>query len=546
MTNVPVVHNPELCGLDDGGRESLCPGCRAAAGRQAQQGHDVPRSNGTAPPRKPAPSTTKSGTPPTTHKGEKSEAADGKLENRSYHLTDLGNAKRVVDRHGQDWRYCHPFGKSFLFDGKRWAEDDTGAALRLVKETQAGLYQWTAECIGKLGDVGDDEARKEELAALTKVLKHCLKWEDARRINACLQLATSEPGIPVLPPELDRDPWVLNVLNGTIELRTGKLREHRREDLITKLAPVTFDPHALCPLWMKSLRRWMDNSEELVTYLQRAIGYSLSGDVGEQCLFFLHGSGANGKSTLLGTLKAMLGGYGYQAVPELLMAKNTEAHPTERADLFGRRFVCTIETDEGKWIAEALMKQLTGGDPVTARKMRQDFFEFDMHAKIFLAANHKPQVKGTDYAVWRRIKLVPFVVTIPDSEKDKNLLAKLKTEWPGILAWAVRGCLDWQREGLAEPDEVRDATNQYRAEQDSIQGFLDECCFVHDTVKARSSILFDAYQKWSGDKVMTPPTFRKRLKEKGYDSKKGAQGYAFFLGVGLQNPMDEGSEGEGR
>jgi putative DNA primase/helicase len=267
-------------------------------------------------------------------------------------------------------------------------------------------------------------------------------------------------------------------------------------------------------------------------------GYALTGDVSEQCLFFLHGGGANGKSTFLRTLLDMLGGYGYQAVPELLMAKNTEAHPTERADLFGRRFVATIETDEGKRMAEALMKQLTGGDKVTARKMKKDFFEFDMTAKIFLAANHRPQVRGTDLAVWRRIKLVPFTATITDAEKDKSLAAKLKAEWPGILAWGVRGCLGWQRDGLAEPEDVRAATAQYRAEQDVIQAFIDGCCFVNDQARIRTSALFEAYQRWSGDRVMTATDFRSRMKSKGFESKRSTGGNWFYHGIGLPRPDD--------
>jgi putative DNA primase/helicase len=277
----------------------------------------------------------------------------------------------------------------------------------------------------------------------------------------------------------------------------------------------------------------MDGNRDLITYLQRVAGYGLTGDVGEQCLFFFHGSGANGKSTLLGALLGLLGDYGMQAVNDLLIVKHNESHPTERADLFGKRFAATIETEEGKRLAEALMKQMTGGDKVRARKMRQDFFEFDPQHKIVLAANHKPTIKGTDFAVWRRIKMVPFVVTIQEEEKDKSLPEKLRAERAGILNWALRGCLDWQRHGLAEPDEVRQATAAYQAEQDTVAKFLAECCLVHPEAKVKVAALFDAYGKWSGDKYTSQPDFNDRVRAKGYESKQGTGGYYFWRGVAL-------------
>jgi putative DNA primase/helicase len=458
------------------------------------------------------------------------------------HLTDLGNARRVVERHGHDLRYIHPWKIWLVWDGRRWAQDVTGEVVRRVKETQAALFRSTVEAIEALG--GDAQAPVEK-TPLGKLLLHALKWEDARAITRTLDLARSELGIPALPADLDRDPFLLNVRNGTIDLKTGQLRPHQREDLITKLAPVKYDENANCPRWLGFLDRIMDGNTALIRYVQRVVGYGLTGDVSEQCLWFFHGGGANGKSTFLGTILAMLGDYGMQAVSDLLMAKNHESHPTERADLFGKRFVATIETEEGKRMAEALMKQVTGGDPVRARKMRQDFFEFLPTHKIVLAVNHKPVVRGTDHGVWRRIKLVPFTVTISDSEKDKNLPAKLKAELPGILAWAIRGCLDWQQHGLGEPDEVRQATSQYQAEQDVIQGFLDDCCQIYPEAKVNSSALLAAYTAWSGDKSMTAQAFRKRMKDKGFESKEGAGGRYFWRGLHLKQTTDEGDDSGG-
>jgi putative DNA primase/helicase len=453
----------------------------------------------------------------------------------AYHQTDAGNAKRLVARHGANLRYVHPWKSWLVWDGRRWAEDATGEAVRRVKETQTALY---GECVGRLKalkEAGDDEAAEAERRNVLALLNHILKWEDARAITRSLELAKSEPGVPVLPEDLDRDSYLLNVRNGTLDLRTGRLRPHDRADLLTKTCPVEYHPDAACPQWEKFLGRVMDGYADLTTYLQRVVGYSLTGDVTEQCLFFFFGKGANGKSTFLTAVKDLLGDYGCQAVSELLLAKNTESHPTERADLAGRRFVATIETDDGKRLAEALMKQLTGGDTLKARRLYQDFFEITPTWKLFLAANHKPTIRGGDYAAWRRIKLVPWTVTISNEEKDKELPNKLRAEWPGILAWAVRGCLEWQKYGLGEPEEVRAATDAYRVEQDLVAGFISECCFVHPSAKARASALFDAYCAWSGDKLTTQKSFGQRLREKGYEAARGHGGVRLYDGIGLNN-----------
>jgi putative DNA primase/helicase len=464
------------------------------------------------------------------------EPSEDQLE---YHLTDLGNARRVVVRHGQDIRFCHPWKQWLVFDGRRWAEDATAEAVRRVKETQGSLYQCAAGKLTELRQASDHAERASQVAKLTKLLKHCLKWEDARDVGRCLQLAASEPGIPIVPNQLDADPFALNCLNGTLDLRTGVLRKQRREDYLTKLCPIEYRADASCHLWEKFLRRILADNAGLIAYLRRVIGYSLTGDVREQALWFLHGTGANGKSTFLVTILAMMGDYGMQAVSDLLLAKNHESHPTERADLFGRRLVATIEVDEGKRMAEALMKQLTGGDKVRARRMRQDFFEFPPTWKIFLAANHKPTIRGTDHAAWRRIKLVPFTVTIPPAEQDKKLAEKLRAELSGILAWAVRGCLDWQRAGLQEPNEVTAATNNYRAEQDTLAGFLAACCFVHPEAKVRTSKLLEAYQDWSGEKL-SPKAFTEKMAEKDYASERGTGGLHYYRGVGLPRLESDG------
>jgi P4 family phage/plasmid primase-like protien len=459
------------------------------------------------------------------------------------HLTDLGNAQRVVVRHGGDMRFCFDWKQFLVWDGARWRPDDVGEAVRRVKETQRSLYRLTAEQLAALAGDGDgddeDDERKAKAAKLARLLKHALVWEDERAIRRSLELVKSEPGIPIRPADMDRDPWLLNVANGTIDLRTAQLRPHRREDMLTKIAAVAYDPAATCPLWDRCLETWMDGNPDLVDYLRRVVGYSLTADVSEQALFFLHGGGANGKSTFLGIVREMMGDYGCQAVSELLLSKNTEAHPTERADLFGKRFVATIESEEGKRMAEALMKQLTGGDAIRARRMRQDFFEIAPTWKIFLAANHKPAIRGTDFAVWRRIRLIPFAVTIRDADKDKDLQTKLRGEIPGILAWAVRGCREWQLHGLADPEEVVQATAAYRREQDVLAGFISDCCVILPEARIKASLLLQAYQTWSGDKNISRQTFQNRLNERGFRSQRGTGGHYFYHGIGLPADTDE-------
>jgi putative DNA primase/helicase len=360
-------------------------------------------------------------------------------------LTDLGNAGRFVDEHGQDVRYCHPWQKWLGWDGKRWAPDDAGEVERKMKATVRAIY---VEAAGE-----ESEKARKALA------EHAKRSEAAKRITDALRLARSEPGIPIKPVQLDSDPWLLSVSNGTIELRTGDLREHRRGDYITKLAPVPYDPEAEAPRFEAFLEEILP-SAAVREFVQRAIGYALNGTTREHKLPVLHGTGGNGKSTLISIILEVFGDYGLQAADDLLMVKRG-ARPTEQADLFGRRFVANVETERDCRLSEALVKHLTGGDRIRARRMREDFWEFDPTHTLFLATNHRPEIRGTDHAIWRRIKLVPFDVTIPDKRQDTALLDKLREELPGVLAWAVRGHAAWLESGLGEPEEIRAATASY-------------------------------------------------------------------------------------
>ena len=439
------------------------------------------------------------------------------------HETDMGNALRLVQRHGHDLRYCYPQSSWFVWDGRRLARDDTGAVHRLAKGTVRTIYAEAAEA--------DDDDRRKRLSS------HAVRSEAEAKIIAMVSLARSESGIPVLPAQLDSDPWLFNVENGTINLHTGMLREHRQGDLITKIAPVTYDPNATCPRWLSFLNRIMDGNAALIIYIQKAIGYSLTGDVSEQALFFQHGTGANGKSTLMETVLALLGDYGKQAAPGLLTVKRGETHPTEIADLAGARFVASVEVDEGRRLAEALTKWLTGGDTVKARLMRQDFFEFAPTHKLWLSANHRPTIIGSDHAVWRRIRLIPFNVVIPESEQDRDLPAKLRMELTGILNWALAGCLEWQRDGLKPPKEVQEATAEYKDEQDAIAPFLKDRCNLGEGEKATATVLYDAYRQWcdaNGEKPMPQRRFGNRLSERGLSGGHVTGSKRWWHGVSLR------------
>jgi putative DNA primase/helicase len=351
-----------------------------------------------------------------------------------------------------------------------------------------------------------------------------------------LKLAQSEPDIPINPDQLDAHAYLLNVSNGTLDLKQGELRGHLREDHLTKRLEVIYNQTARCPRWEAFLERILAGRQELIRFVQKAIGYSLTGNTQEQCFFILYGTGANGKSTLLDTLLALLGSYAKQAAPDVLLSKSIDRHPTELADLMGARLVTAIETGEGRRLAENLVKQMTGGDRIKARFMRQDFFEFSPTFKLFLATNHKPQIRGTDYAIWRRIRLIPFTVTIPEEERDPTLLEKLRTELPGILAWAVRGCLAWQREGLKPPADVTHATEAYRAEMDVLAAFLTDCCVVHRNARVKASELYQTYTQWcedNGEQTENQRSLGMHLTERGFERKRGTAGVHIWEGIGL-------------
>lgn len=303
--------------------------------------------------------------------------------------TEAANARRLIHRHGRDMRYCGAWEKWLTWDGRRWAIDAQCSAEALAKDTARRLWL----------EVGATQSMVEK-PVHQEIVRFARVSNQSSGIRGILFLARSEPGIPILSSALDSNPWLLNVSNGTLDLQTGKLRPHDRADLITKLAPVAFDPSADCPLWLDFLNVVTAGATDLQGFLRRLVGYCLTGSTADHVLPFLYGHGANGKSVFLNTVLDLLGDdYAMKAPHDLLMAKKGQSHPTERADLFGKRFVAAIEAEDGRRLAEALVKELSGGDKVRARRMKENFWEFKPTHKIWLAANHKPTIRGTDHGI---------------------------------------------------------------------------------------------------------------------------------------------------
>jgi len=420
-------------------------------------------------------------------------------------LTDLENARRFARAHGEGVRWVAKWRHWLMWDGKRRREDDTGEVVRRAKELVRALYDAAMQ-------IGDSAERKGQVARARAA-------QQASRISGMLELAKSEPGITVTADQLDTDAWLLNLENGTLNLRRGELRPHRREDLITKLAQVSYDPQATCPVWDSFLKRVLAGDDQLIHWVQKAVGYSLTGDAREQCLFIAYGLGANGKSTLFNTVAFVVGGYALHTPTSTLLVKKNEAIPNDLARLYGARFVTAAEAECNRDLAEALVKQLTGGDKVAARFLHGEFFEFVPNFKVFLGVNQRPSIRGTDHAIWRRIRLIPFTVTIPDEEQDKELPEKLREEKAGILRWALEGCMAWQRDGLQAPKAVTDATAEYREEMDVVGPFLDECCTRDPAAETPAGKLYEAFSDWcrtNGDRPMSKRDFGSRLTEKGF------------------------------
>lgn len=404
------------------------------------------------------------------------------------HFTDLGNARRFIDVNQKKVRAIVSQRRRpwVIWSGQRWEPDTTGETERMAKLTVRTLYQ--------------DAAREPDEEKRDSMIKFALHSESAHSIRAMLELAATEPEISLTPDQLDADPWKLNLLNGTLNLKTGELEPHRRSDYITKIAPVDFDERATAPRWERFLKEIFDGDMDMLGFVQRAFGYSLTGDVREHCLFFCYGKGRNGKSTFLEILKEMLGDYAAQGDFTSFQVRRGEGPRNDVARMRGSRFVSAIEAQSEREFDTSIIKQMTGGDTVVARKLYEEFFEFRPQFKLWLAANHKPVIKEQTQAFWERMRLIPFTVFIPPEKRKKNLKAALRQEFSGILNWALDGCLEWQKlKGLQEPERVRKATRAYREEHDIMGEFIESMCTLDKHGWTATPALYQAFVDWWSD-----------------------------------------------
>lgn len=437
-------------------------------------------------------------------------------------LTDKGNAERIILQHSGELRFIEDTGHWINWESGYWQMDKARSAARWrMMQTITSMH----EEAGSSAFTGDRKALSQW--ALTS--------ESRVRIDSAVSLAKEHPQITTRITELDADPMLLGVRNGVVNLRTGVLGPADPDNLITHQVATEFDPDAKCPLWERTLER-IQPDPVLRSFLHRCIGYSLTALTGEQVMFLVYGRGANGKSLVVETLLELLGGYSQKAPSDLLLARSASSDlSNDVARLRGARLVAAIETDEGRKLAEARVKEITGGDRISARFLHKEFFEFRPVSKLWLVTNHKPRISGTDDGIWRRIVQIPFSEYISEADRDLDLAQKLRRELPGILAWAVRGCLDWQKQGLNKPRAVIELGKEYRADQDVLGGFLDDRCVQRERVSVTAKALYAEYQSWCEENGHAPSSqtmFGSKLRDRGFQKEK--KGTVIWHGVALR------------
>jgi putative DNA primase/helicase len=457
---------------------------------------------------------------------------------RGLRCTDTGNGRRLVALYGRNIRYCEAMMGSgwIIWSGGRWVPDKKRQIREIAKTIPDDIRAEAADVEARIPMAETAEAR-DDLEGLAKALRGwATTSESLARIKSMVECASSEQQVATEIEEIDRNPWLFNAKNGTIDLRTGQLLHHEREHLITDITNVEYDPKAECPVWLRFLDQIMAGDREMVRFLRRAVGYSLLGITPEQVMFILVGHGRNGKSTFVNAVRRALGTYAKGTPAETLMAKREGAIPNDLAALASARFVSCSELAEGRRLDEALVKQLTGGEPVAARFLNREWFEYIPKYALWMSTNHKPIIRGTDLGIWRRLLIVEFKVTIAEGDVDTDLENKLRAELPGILAWAVKGCIDWQREGLSPPASVVAATKAYQQDMDLVDQFIEECCRKRSNAQVENGRLFEAFDKWrrrQAEPEKSHSWLTRRLKEKKYEQGTPGSGPRVWFGLEL-------------
>ena len=427
------------------------------------------------------------------------EAGD---EPTDYPLTDAGNGELLANLYGDILRYDHLRGRWLLWQGHHWAADQDGAVQRLGKDG-------ARERLRRAADIPDTHAMRRAIA-------WAVQSENKGRIDAALYMAGREPPLADAGTEWDRDPWLLGVWNGIVDLRSGALRDGRREDRIMTRALVSFDPLADCPRWRRFLMEVFSDEADTVEFVQRAIGYSLTGITSEQVLFLMIGKGTNGKSTLQAILRGLLGAYAANTPFATFESSSRGSIPNDLAALAGKRVVTCSESAEQARLNEGRLKAFVHGDDTSARFLNHEFFTYRPAAKLWLASNHRPRVTDDSLGFWRSVLLIPFRRAFDDASKDKGLEATLLGELPGILTWAVEGCIKWQADGLRPPAAVTLATQEYRQDSDPLGEFLAACCEIDPRHSEMLASLWGRYQQWAADQGLPD---REKLGHKGFSQR---------------------------
>lgn len=447
------------------------------------------------------------------------------VKNKYYSYDDTGNADRFTDMHGDTLRYSYTRKNWYFYNGKIWTIDNEGKVKTMADEVIESM---------KSEKVFVPEGEEEE--EMKKLLRKHIK--STRNHNGKTNMIKeSQHLLPIQPQQFDNNLHLFNVQNGYLDLKTGNLYPHEREQYFTKISNVEYTDKADCAMWEDFLQQIFDGDNELIEYIQRAVGYSLSGSTEEQMMFILHGNGRNGKSVFLDIITEIFGNYSTNIQPQAIMVKqqSNNANP-DIAKLAGARLVTTTEPNEGVRFDEGLIKQLTGGDKVTARFLYEDEFEFTPQFKLWMATNHKPLIRGTDDGIWRRMGIIPFNVQIPESKVDKKLTYKLRREIDAILNWAVEGYLKWQRDGLQEPQCIKDQRDSYRVEMDSIEAFIQDCCVIDPFSNVQAKAFYQAYREWAsenGQYMMSNTKFGREMAKKY--TKRKSDGVIVYGGIKLQD-----------